>query len=201
VNVWMHGEFLVVDKGKMAKSAGNFLTLKTLTDQSYSPLHYRYLCFSSHYRSQLMFSYEALTAAKNAFESLKNRVISWKLNPQKGTHAQKAQAFQKQFEDAMANDLDTPVAMAVMWEAVKDNELSNTEKLNLLMNFDAIFGFGVADFSRPELSEELQQLVLEREAARAQKDFQKSDAIRDALLQQGVQIKDTPKGPDWYFVL
>lgn len=200
VNVWMHGEFLVVDKAKMAKSAGNFLTLRSLVEKGFDPLHYRYLCLGAHYRSQLFFSFDALAGAKNAFEALKNRVISWKLNPQKGAHPEKVKDYKERFFAALYHDLDTPVAFSVLWEMAKDNQLTTSEKYALMGEFDAVLGFGVNTFERPALSEEAQTIVTQREAARAAKDYALSDTLRDKLLAQGIQIKDTPKGPDWYFV-
>jgi cysteinyl-tRNA synthetase len=193
----MHGEFLVVDQGKMSKSTGNFLTLKVVTDQGFSPLHYRYLCLGAHYRSQLFFSWKALQGAKNAFESLKNRVISWKLIPQKGS-ADARGKYQKKFWEALANDLDMPVVMACVWEMAKDTTLSNADKLELIREFDQVLGFDVESFSRPELSSELKLLMDEREEARAKKDWKRADELRQILSAQGVALKDTANGTDWY---
>lgn len=199
VNVWMHGEFLVVDKGKMAKSAGNFLTVKTLRDEGFNPLHYRYFCLGAHYRSQLFFSFDALSGAKNAFEALKNRVISWKLAPGKAPTSERAKNFEQRFWDAMNNDLDTPIAMSIVWEMAKDNELKPQEKLELIKNFDHLLGLGVDSFSKPELSPELIDLVEKRETARKEKNWKEADNFRSALLAKGLQLMDTPAGTEWYY--
>jgi len=198
VNTWMHGEFLVVDKGKMAKSSGDFLTLARVIDQGFDPLHYRFFCLGAHYRSQLFFSWEGLQHAKNAFESLRNRVISWKLAPQKGD-GKKADAYREKFFDALANDLDTPIALAVMWEMAKDQSLGSDAQLRLIRDFDQVLGFGVESFSRPALSTEQMDLVKERERARVEKNWKRADEMRDELMRLGIQIKDTPEGSDWYF--
>ena len=197
VNYWMHGEFLVVDKSKMSKSSGNFLTLKVLSDHGFSPLHYRYFCLGAHYRSQLFFSFEAMAGAKNAFESLKNRALGWKLSPQKGSKNNEA-SYKQRFWQALANDLDMPIAMSVVWEMAKDKTLDDTVKLSLLREFDQVLGFDVDHFEKPQLSPENETLVKEREEARAQKDWRKSDEIRFQLLEQGIQLKDTLQGVDWY---
>ncbi|MEI6806501.1 MAG: cysteine--tRNA ligase [Myxococcaceae bacterium] len=198
VNTWMHGEFLVLDKGKMSKSSGSFLTIKSLEEHGFEPLHYRYFCLGAHYRSQLFFSFEALEGARNAFESLKNRVISWKLDPQKGTHPEKATDYLKRFNEALANDLDMPIALSILWEMVKDAELGGKAQLELITQFDQILGLGVERFQKVELSPELLDLVKERENARTLKDWAKSDELRKELLGRGICLKDSPAGTDWY---
>jgi len=210
VNVWMHGEFLVVDKGKMAKSAGNFLTIGSLVEQGFDPLHYRYLCLGAHYRSQLFFSFEAMAAAKNAFEAFKNRVVSWKLGGAPGAGGAGAPAaaskneaavaaYHERFWSALSNDLDMPIAMSVLWDMCKDQTLTGEDKLHLARDFDRVLGFGVDAFERPALDPELTALVRERESARAAKDWKKSDAIRDELKAKGLQLKDTAEGTQWYY--
>lgn len=200
VNIWMHGEFLVLGKDKkMSKSLGNFITLNTLKEQGFDPLHYRYLCLIAHYRSQLSFSEEALEAAKNAFESLRNRVISWKLQPQKSMATQAMiNQYQQRFWDAIADDLNTPIALAVMWEMAKDHNLSHQDKLGLINEFDAVLGFNVENFQRPALNTTQLELIQQRQQAREQKDWALADKLRDQLAEAGVQIKDTPAGTDWY---
>lgn len=200
VNLWMHGEFLVLQKEKMAKSKGNFLTLNALIEKGYDPLHYRYLCFGAHYRSQLFFSFEALDGARNAFESLRNRVLSFRMSDDKPKNAQRTKELKEAFFSAMSSDLDTPIALAVMWEALKDQSISNREKLDLMRAFDVILGFGIDDFLPPILSEEHMALVKEREEARINKDWQKADNIRDKLHAEGICIKDTKHKTEWYYL-
>ena len=200
VNWWMHGEFLVLQKEKMAKSAGNFLTLTTLIDKGYDPLHYRYLCLGAHYRSQLLFSFEALDGARNAFESLKNRVLSFKLNPEPGKNPERTGELRKAFFSAMENDLDTPIALSIVWETLKDARLSNNEKLELIRDFDVILGLNVDAFQAPILEPESMTLIEQREAARTNKEWAQADAMRDQLLSQGICIKDTKDGTRWYLL-
>lgn len=198
VNYWLHGEFLVLQKEKMSKSLGNFLTLKSLVDQGFDPLHYRYLCLLAHYRSQLFFSLEALESAKNAFESLRNRVLHFKLNPQACKNSSKKQELKDSFFAAMNDDLSTPVAIAIMWQVLKDADLSNGDKLELLLEFDSILGFDINNFAPPNLSKEQLDLIHKREEARKNKDFATSDQLRDELLKQKVCLKDTKDGTVWY---
>ena len=200
VNVWMHGEFLVLQKEKMAKSAGNFLTLNTLIEKGYDPMHFRYLCFGAHYRSQLLFSFEALDGARNAFESLKNRVVSYRLSDEKPKNERRTLELKNAFFNAMRHDLDTPVALSVVWETLKDQSLSAKEKLELMRAFDVILGFGVDHFKPPPLSDKHMALVKEREEARQNKEWHKADKIRDQLLADGISIKDTKNGTEWYLL-
>jgi cysteinyl-tRNA synthetase len=198
VNYWLHGEFLVLKKEKMAKSAGNFLTLKSLMDRGYHPLHYRYLCFGAHYRSQLLFSFEALDGARNAFESIKNRVLSFRLNPDKPRDPARTKELGEAFFNAINSDLDTPKALAIVWETLKEQAISNGEKLSLMKSFDEILGFGVDEFEAPVLSDEHMALIKERELARDNKDWAKADEMRLRLQREGIAIKDTKDGTQWY---
>lgn len=197
VNVWLHGEFLLLDKGKMAKSEGGFLTLSSLLEKGYLPDHYRYFCLTAHYRSQLVFSWENLDAAKNAFENLRNRVISWKLNPTKGSD-ESIKEMQKEFWNALYDDLDMPKALAVLWNVAKNTKLSSAAKMKLVEDFDRVLGFDVQHFQKPPLSEELMRLIAERETARQKKEWNRADELRDKLSKRGVQLKDTANGTEWY---
>lgn len=200
VNWWMHGEFLVLQKEKMSKSSGSFLTLSSLIDKGYDPLHYRYLCFGAHYRSQLFFSFEALDGARNAFESLRNRVLSFKLNPDAAKNPQRTKELKAAFFDAMLEDLNSPKALAILWESLKDSTIANSEKLALMRDFDCVLGFDVDTFSAPQLTTEQMSLVEKREGARSNKNWAEADALRDALLAEGICIKDTKEGPQWYLL-
>ncbi|MEM7402418.1 MAG: cysteine--tRNA ligase [Myxococcota bacterium] len=199
VNYWLHGEFLVLHKEKMAKSQGNTLTLQTLRDHGFDPLHYRYLCLTAHYRKQLLFSWEALQGAKNSFEALKNRALSWKFaTGTSQTSAQLLQQYRNTFWQAVAHDLGTPSALACLWDLAKDQTVSKQDKWTLIQEFDQILGLGVASFTRPQLEPHLQKLIDERQHLRQNKQWQQADQLRDQLLQQGVQVQDTPTGSDWY---
>jgi cysteinyl-tRNA synthetase len=200
VKYWMHGEFLVLKKKRMAKSGGNFITMQTLIEKGYDPLVYRYLCFTAHYRSPLKFSWETLDNAKASFVSLKKKVIELKNNPSevKGDESRVA-LYQSQFLDAINDDLNLPVALALMWTMLKDNELGAKEKLELMAEFDQVFGFMVDDWKEEtlELTEDIKELVRQREEARKGKDFNESDRIRDELKAKGIILEDTPQGVRW----
>lgn len=199
VNYWCHGEFLLNDKGKMSKSSGEFLTLSVLEGKGYNALDYRYFCLSGHYRSQLKFSFEALDHAKSARESLVKRVAELK-KAGAAKPGEKASSYRDQFFAAMENDLMAPQALAVLWSMLKDKEVSDGEKLTVLLEMDEILGLRLdevkaADEGGSDIPDEIRALAEERTAAKKAKDFARADAIRAELKDKGYLIKDTPQGP------
>src|ERR1051326_23644 len=204
VNYWMHCDFLLLKEAKMAKSSGQFLRLATLEERGFEASHYRYFCLGAHYRSPLTFSWEALDGARLAFESLKNRVVSWKLqaHAQKGTPqsgADRATTFASRFMGHLADDINVPAALGVVWEMAKDTALLPAAKLELALKFDRVLGLGVAEFERPAPDPEVEAQIRLRNEARRKRDWKAADAIRDRLLaDRGVQLMDTPEGTEWY---
>ncbi len=199
VNYWCHGEFLLNDKGKMSKSSGEFLTLPVVVEHGYNPLDYRYFCLSGHYRTQLKFSWEALDHAKSAREKLVQIVSELKKSGEAKTLSEGAKAYLDSFMDAMNNDLMAPLALASMWKMLKDNTVSDSEKLSVLYSMDKILGL---DLDKIEAKTEERvggerewKLVEERAKAKKEKNWARADEIRDELSALGYVVKDTPKGP------
>ena len=128
-------------------------------------------------------------------------MVSWKLNPDKAKDPKSVSSYKERFWRAMSEDLNTPVALSIVWELAKDTQLSNVEKLALMEDFDLVLGFGVKDFSRPELKKEDLALIEERERARKEKDYKKSDELRDELSRRGIMVKDSKNSTDWYLSL
>ena len=198
VRNWIHGEFLVLSAGKMSKSSGGFLTVSVLKEKGYDPLDYRYLCLGAHYRTQLEFSWEALDFARASLKSLKQKISDLK-SQQPGTLDEKILQEAKQtFFDAMADDLNTSKALAFVWEFLKTSNTPAT-KLELLKYADNFLGLDLLKEEQKELPKEALALIEERQLARKNKDFKKSDEIRAKLEQMGILIKDTPQGPKWSF--
>lgn len=205
VNYWLHGEFLVMNKAKMAKSAGNFLTLDDLTEKGYDPLDYRYFCLGGHYRSQLQFSYGSLDSAGRARKNLNYRVkeLFAKTSPSSGTRlSETAEKYRASFKEDICDDLNSSKALAEAWSVVKDNSLPDSEKLYLLLDFDLVLGLGLdaqrgaaAGGEKEELSSELKGLIAKRGEARKRGDFAEADMYRDEIRKLGYEIKDTPSGP------
>jgi len=195
VNWWLHGEFLVLEQEKMAKSTGNFVTLDTVKERGIDPLAYRYFCLGAHYRKQLTFTWEALGGAATGFQRFKNAVIELKANANGAGHP--AAFHLDAFRSAVEDDLNTPQALATAWGLLRDTDVSPADKLATLRAMDTVLGFDVEAMA-PEtltLDASVQQLIEARERARLDKDFATADRIRDELLAQGLVVEDTSTGP------
>ncbi len=191
---WMHGEFLVLKEGeKMAKSGDNFLTLSSLIEHGYDPLDYRYLCLTAHYRKQLSFNWEALTGAQQAYASLKNKVLLVKNGTDEKGASIKAD-YEQRFIEAVADDINMPQALAVLWDALKDERMGSKEKYALALLFDSVLGLALSTVGEMIIPEEVLQLVAQRDEARKRKEWQASDRIRDQISALGYEVRDTPQG-------
>ncbi|RJO59100.1 cysteine--tRNA ligase [Candidatus Parcubacteria bacterium] len=189
VKYWLHNEFLLVDSGKMAKSAGNFFTLDDLQEKGFSPLNYRYFVLGAHYRSKLNFTLEGLKASQNAHEELVNRLANMPSEAKIG-----CADFENNFFEAINNDLNTPQGLAVMWEMLKSDNPDSAKKASLL-KMDEILGLGLAKVNPIKIPKEIKELVEKREVARKNKDFKLSDEIRNRIVEKGFQVEDTEGGP------
>jgi len=196
-NFWLHGEFLNIAGQKIAKSAGNIITVADIVRKGINPLAWRYFCFTAHYRMPLNFSWEALIAAQNALNNLYSKAAELKeknIAPASELGG-RAKQYQNRFLAAINDDLNMPQALAVLWELVKDNSVSEQEKFGLMLDFDKIFGL---DFDKVEIEEipaEIKKLAQERENARLLKDFGKSDELRQKIAAAGWMVEDTAAGP------
>lgn len=199
VNVWLHGEFLLLDEGKMSKSTGGFLTLQKVLDEGYNALHYRYLCLSSHYRGPLRFSFESLDGARQSYDTLCHKMEEWRAVAKgAGPVSPAAKAVIGRIDAAMADDLNSPIALSVLWEAMRNPDLSPADMLNIADAADSALGLGGLTLEKPEMTAEQEALVAEREAFRRAKNWAESDRIRDILSAEGILLKDRPEGTTWY---
>ncbi|MDD5254240.1 MAG: cysteine--tRNA ligase [Candidatus Nanoarchaeia archaeon] len=194
VKYWMHIEFLTSTEGKMAKSKGGFLTLQSILEKGYNALDYRYLCLNTHYKNPLMFSFDALDSAKNARERLNRKILEIRKNVDFSSSAKKD--YHEIFHEAINDDLNLPKALAVLWDVLNDKDLGDKEKYNYVVDFDKILGLGLEDLEEEkiELNSKDKALIKERELARKNKDWKRSDEIRDILAKKGIILKDTPNG-------
>ncbi|MBX4186846.1 MAG: cysteine--tRNA ligase [Candidatus Doudnabacteria bacterium] len=189
-NYWLHGEHLLINSGKMAKSEGTGLILQDLIDKGFNPLAYRYLVLTSHYRSRLNFTDESMTAAQNALNNLYQEISTYE--EPKGNCPQ----FEQNFEEAMDDDLNTPKAIAIMWDLINTDEFPTAAKTETLFKFDQVLGLKLKEVweAAKVLPDTVKELVSQREAARKAKDFSRSDELRKAIESNGYILEDTPDG-------
>ena len=189
VNYWVHGRHLLVDGEKMSKSKGNFYVLADIEKRGFSPLSFRYLCLTAHYQSQLNFTWKSLEASQNALNKLYDFIIT--SPPDKGGLGG---GYEKKFQKALENNLDTPKALAIVWEMIKSKELSYADKKASLLKFDQVLGLGLDKVKKKEIKmpEKIKDLIKQREEARKNKDWQKADELREEIKKEGYAVKDTP---------
>lgn len=191
-NWWMHCEFLLVDGGKMSKSLNNIYTLEDLKNKGFSPLDYKMFTFTSHYRNKLNFTWDSLESAKIALSRLKegyNRHAEGMEDVVDSVIAD----YENKFHEAINDDLNMPLAMSVVWEVVK-NPIKSNKFAKLLDKFDEVLGLNLSHKEELELPEEIKDILEERKNARENKDWAKSDELRDKLLDLGYVVKDTKNG-------
>jgi cysteinyl-tRNA synthetase len=199
---WLHNAFITIDNTKIAKSIGNTITLRHLRDRGFTGDDYRYWLLTAHYRSPVNFSWEALKGAKQALFRLKRYVYE--------EFAQKASlphpGYMEQFDTLIADDLNTPAAIAVLWDMLKDTELDNKTKCATLMAMDDVLDIGLSDpladgvralgiVGSDELTDEINALLGEREVARIAQNWIEADRLRQAIAMKGYTIEDTALGP------
>jgi cysteinyl-tRNA synthetase len=185
---WLHSEFINIDKEKISKSLGNTLTRKELETQNVSPLAYRYFILSAHYRTAMNFTWEAVEAAQTAYKRLRERVSEL---PEGG--AINAE-HDLRFLNAINDDLNTPQALALVWDLLKDAGLSDADKKATLLSWDSVLGLRLGAQEALLIPDDVQALLTQREAARRAKDWTTADTLRQAIEQYGYIVKDTPEG-------
>jgi cysteinyl-tRNA synthetase len=200
VQTWMHGAFLVDATGKMSKSKGKFLTVQSLIDDGFDPLAYRLFCLGAHYRSPLTLSLESIGAAQTSLERLRQAVVTLKESPSTAPAgpSEAAERYIASFEQAIADDLNCPRALAVLWSVVGDRSLPAATALELIGAFDSILGLNLMSASSApaeEIPEVVLALVQQREDARRARDWVASDRLRAEILAMGYEVKDSAKGP------
>jgi len=202
VKYWVHGAFLLVDGGRMGKSLGNAYTLQDLDNKGFSPFDLKYFYLMGHYRKQLNFTWEALEGAKTALERLRKRIINIdsRLRGNDGgsdggaPHQAVQGAWESKFRERMEDDLDMPGALAVVWEMVKDKNLSDGEKLGLIEKWDEVLGLGLSKVEmKLEIPEDVVKLVEKRSRLREEGKWNGADSIREEIEKLGYVVEDKGK--------
>jgi cysteinyl-tRNA synthetase len=199
---WMHNAFITIDNSKIGKSLGNAINVRHLIDRGFSGTDYRYWLLTSHYRSPINFSWEALQAAKQALFRLRRFVYE--------DYRQKAgtpdAAYVDKFKEHLGNDLDTPAAIALLWQITKDETLDDATKCATIHVFDSVLDIGLRDdlaegvktlgvLTSEAIPAEVHELVGKREAARIARNWLLADTLREAINLKGFAVEDTPHGP------
>jgi len=194
VNYWMHCEFLQINGGKMSKSLNNLYTLKDLEEKGYEPLVYRMFNFTSSYRAQINFTFEAMDAAKTSLQRLREGYLKHKEGTE-DVSDEEIKEYEERFHEAINDDLNMPVAMSVVWDVVKNPKKSN-KLATLILKFDEVLGLDLKNYEKQaeKLPDEIQELIEQRNEARKNKNWAESDRIRDLLIEKGYTVKDSKDG-------
>lgn len=194
---WMHGEFLLINGGKMSKSLGNVYLLQDIMDRGYDPLVYKLFCYTIQYRKKLNFTWEGIEASSKALERLREGYQKH-LNGTDEIEAEKMEEYRVRFKTAINDDLNMPVAMSVVWDVIKEEKKSK-DLANLLLEFDRVMGIKIEE-KKEEMSshipEEIRELLEKRKNAREKKDWAESDRLRDDIKEKGYLVKDTKEGQE-----
>ena len=192
---WMHGEFMLVNNGKMSKKLGNTYLVCQLEEMGYSPMCFRYFCLNTHYRKKLNFTFEGMDGAKTAYARLCALVAKHR-EGENDVSDEKLAAYRKEFEEDVTDDLNVPGAMGVLWTMLK--EPASRKIYALALEMDKVFGLKLDEAKAEEVKEEfpaeITAIANERAAARAAKDWGKSDELRAKLDELGYAVKDTKEG-------
>ncbi len=193
-NYWFHNEHLLDESGKMSKSNGAILTVSVLEEKGYDPLAFRFMCLNSHYRKQLVFSYDALEQAQNTLNKLRTRISN--ITKDGELDKTKFDEYNNRFIENISDDVNTANALTVLYDLLKDDTVNNTTKLELITNFDKVFDVNLIKSNEvdEELLKYINEKIEERKQAKANKDFELADKVRNELLEKGIQLKDTREG-------
>lgn len=198
-NYWFHNEHLLDESGKMSKSNGAILTVSVLEEKGYDPLSFRFMCLNSHYRKQMVFSFEGLNQAEATLKKLRNRIeqIKDEGDLDEGEFASYSEKFIKE----LSNDLNTANALSVLYELLKDEQVNGHTKLDLIKKFDKVLSVDlIKEKTTLENEAEILSLIEARNEAKKNKDYELADSIRDDLLSKGIQIVDTREGTTYKIV-
>lgn len=197
VRHWFHSEFLLVEGEKMSKSKQNFYTIEQVVEKGFNPLALRYLFLQTHYRKQLNFTWEALSAAQQGlnrlYEAIRYLRQAKARPPISEEKLTDTVGFTTMFTEALENDLQMPQALSIVWQTLKSN-IPSSDKLELLLDFDRVLGLGLSEVREEEVPGTIEKLKQQYEQARASADYTLSDRLRSQAQEQGFQFEDTATG-------
>ena len=189
VKYWMHNEWVLVDQKKMSKSFNNFYTLRDIMEKGISPVAYRFWLLMASYRTRVNFVWEALEGAETALRRLYSLYLG--LGDAVG---EINKGYKDKFIEYLNDDLDTPKAIVLLWDLMREEKISQADKKATILDFDKVLGLGFANLKEEIIPEEIIKLAEEREEARKNKDFKKSDELRTKINSLGYEMKDSSEG-------
>ena len=194
-NYWFHTEHLNDSTGKMSKSKGEFLTVSLLKEKGYNPLSYRFLCLQSHYRKQMIFTFESLDIAENAYKKLLNRVANLKNNGVVDKNIK--EMYITKFKETLEDDLNTSNSLTVLYEVLK-SDINDATKRELVLEFDKVLSLDLMKSNTNDVDSNkkkyIQEMIEKRELAKREKNYVLADEIRNKLNEDGIVLKDTREG-------
>lgn len=197
VRYWFHNNFLVIEGQKMSKSLGNFYTIDDIKKKGIEPMALRLLFLQSHYRQPMNFTWDAAKGAQEAYNKLKDHILALREQTNRTTLSEeklvKVNEYRDKFVNAISNDLQTPTAVAAMWEMLKSN-IPSEDKLDLLLDFDRVFALRLSEVTKEKIPEEIVKLAQLRQQKRVEKKFEETDRLRKEIEQKGYTVEDIPSG-------
>ena len=194
-NYWFHTEHLNDSTGKMSKSKGEFLTVSLLKEKGYNPLSYRFLCLQSHYRKQMIFTFESLDTAENAYKKLLNRVANLKNDGVVDKNIK--EMYITKFKETLEDDLNTSNSLTVLYEVLK-SDINDATKRELVLEFDKVLSLDLMKSNTNDVDSNkkkyIQEMIEKRELAKREKNYVLADEIRNKLNEEGIVLKDTREG-------
>ena len=193
-NYWFHNEHLLDESGKMSKSHGAILTVSVLEEKGYDPLAFRFMCLNSHYRKQLVFSFDALDQAQATLNKLRNRISN--ITNEGELEEDKYNFYNDKFKEEISNDLNIANTITILYDLLKDNEVNGTTKLKLIKDFDTVWSLDLVKETNndSELVKYIEEKIEERNNAKKDKNYALADQIRNELLEKGIELMDTREG-------
>ena len=203
-NYWFHNEHLLDESGKMSKSHGAILTVSVLEEKGYDPIAFRFMCLNSHYRKQMVFSFEGLEQASNTLEKIKNKISKLKQNDGE-FEEDKYKEYKSRFVSELENDLNVANTLTILYDLLKDDTVNDSTKLFIISDFDQVWSLNLINSANLSLNEnednELKDYILakieERKQAKSEKNYELADKIRNELLEKGIELIDTREGTEY----
>ena len=201
-NYWVHCEHLNDKNGKMSKSKGDFLTISLLEEKGYNPLSYRLMCLQSHYRKQLIFTYENLDNSEQTYKKLKQKTLLLSNN---GTLDKSSyNMYNNKFKECINDDMNTALALTVLYDVLKDDKLNDITKKELVKSFDKVLSLDLLKKEYKSIDKELEKYIeekiKERQEAKQNKNYELADKIREELKEKKVELKDSREGTTWSII-